>query len=270
MPLSPGRAQTVEVETNTCGQASVEISQPQPVAGTTRVDIQVIRPDHPADGARPGGPAGAGMVVGSGSTLVTWSAPAPPVGIAPPAAIAPPSTFGPPAPPITGPGPLRAPRVEINITGPQQATVGERVHFTVTLTNRGQTTATGLTITDTFDPGLVIEKFPGQNRIRRTIPDDLRPGEFIEIDADFTVAKAGLLGQTVEVTGPGGLRATAQAYITAVQAGTTLPPGPVGPGVPPTPGAAGTLTVRMIAKPGTAEVGDNSARSTLPRSATAC
>ena len=41
------RAQSVEVETNAAGQASVEVSQPQPVAGTTRVDIQVIRPPSP-------------------------------------------------------------------------------------------------------------------------------------------------------------------------------------------------------------------------------
>ena len=56
--VAPGGAQSVEIETNAAGQASVEVSQPQAVAGTTRVDIQVIRPSQPAAPAGPGATAG--------------------------------------------------------------------------------------------------------------------------------------------------------------------------------------------------------------------
>jgi uncharacterized repeat protein (TIGR01451 family) len=150
--------------------------------------------------------------------------------------------------------------VEVKISGPPQATVGQKVRFDITLINRGQTTATGLTITDTFDPGLVNEKAPGRNQMRFLIGDDLRPGTDLATYIEFVVAKAGRLGHTVEVTGAGGLRATAQSSLTAVDSGATVPPGPVGPGLPTQRGAGGAVAVQMIAKPGNMEVGDNSAR----------
>lgn len=64
--FAPDGAQVVEVATNELGQASAEISQHQPAAGTNRIDVQVIRPPALA-GGKP-------LVVGRGVTLKTWSA----------------------------------------------------------------------------------------------------------------------------------------------------------------------------------------------------
>ncbi len=251
----PAGAQTAEVETNASGQASVEIVQREPAAGTNRVDIQVSRP------VQAGAPAGTLTVLGSGSTMVTWSAP----GMGPTAPWAPgiPPTVPPAAavPPFVSPGvPGARPGLEVKIAGPERATVGEKVQFNITLINRGQTTATGLSITDTFDRGLVNELAPGRNMIVRPLPYDLAPNEALELRVDFVVSKAGRLCHNVEVTGAGGLRAMSQSCVTAVEGGAKVPSGPFGPAAPPPSAATGRLTVKMIAKPGTAEVGDSAAR----------
>ena len=64
--FAPDGAQAIEVATNEAGQASAEIFQQQPAAGTNRIDVQVIRPPV-LGGGRP-------LVVGRGVTLKTWSA----------------------------------------------------------------------------------------------------------------------------------------------------------------------------------------------------
>ena len=249
----PAGAQTAEVETSVSGQASVEIVQREPAAGTNRVDIQVMRP------AQAGAPAGTLAVLGSGSTMVTWSAP----GIPPITPSAP--GIWPIVPPVVSPGvPGARPGLEIKIAGPERATVGDKVQFNITLINRGQTTATGLLATDTFDPGLVSEKAPGRNAVTYSLAAyDLAPNEALELRVDFVVTKAGRLCHTVEVTGAGGLRAIAQSCVTAVEGGgraplgSAIPPG-VERAVPPAasvPGATGRLTVKMSADAATATVG---------------
>jgi len=256
----PAGAQTAEVETNASGQASVEIVQRQPAAGTNRVDIQVVRP------AQAGAPAGTLAVLGSGSTMVTWSTPGiPPItpsasGVWPttPSArgIGPTVPFAATVPPVVSPGvPGARPGLEIKIAGPERATVGDKVQFNITLINRGQTTATGLSITDTFDPGLVNELAPGRNTIVRPLPYDLAPNEALELRVDFVVSKAGRLCHNVDVTGAGGLRAMSQSCVTAAEAGAKVPSGPFGPAAPPQPGATGRLTVKMSADAATATVG---------------
>jgi uncharacterized repeat protein (TIGR01451 family) len=65
--FSPDGAQSVEVPTDSAGQASVEIFQKEPRHGVNQISIQVIRPgDLPgANGQR--------FVVGSGTTTKTWT-----------------------------------------------------------------------------------------------------------------------------------------------------------------------------------------------------
>ncbi len=371
--FAPSGAQTVEVETNASGQAIAEILQTRPTAGTNRVDIQVIRPPQI------GVPPGTGFVLGTGSAMVTWSAPGlslrksgPAVGsvnatltyrievsnsgdlpaegvvvadeiplgtsyassnpqgqlvdgrvqwqvgrlgpgerrvfevnlraervgtiapcaeattssglrakdcasttvsLAPPAAVGPPGTLpsfpatppglpstpGPLAPP-TGPWfPGQPPGLEVKVVGPDRATVGDKVTFSIYLTNRGQTTLTGLTISDVFDPGLVHEKARYENEIRRPLPGGIAPGDTVQIDVDFQVAKAGVLSHTVEVTGPAGLRASQKKYLTAVEGqvppfGPT-PPGPTPPGPTPPPGVRDQISLKLSADRTWATVG---------------
>ena len=82
--FAPDGAQTVEIATDATGQAGAEIYQTEPGAGTNRINIQVIRP------AELGGADGKRLVIGSGSTMKTWTSTAP-VATAP-VATPPPST----------------------------------------------------------------------------------------------------------------------------------------------------------------------------------
>lgn len=361
--FAPSGAPTVDVETNAAGQAGAEIVQQRPAAGTSVVAIQVIRP------APIGAPAGMGLVLGAGSTVVTWSAPgiavrktgpavasvgatltyrievsnsgdlpadgvvvtdeipegtsyasssaagqlvagrlqwqlgrlgpgecrslevnvranrAGPlsscaeaatagglrardcvtttVSLTPPGPIVPFTTPGPAVPPAgravppgTFPGVPGAPAgLDVKITGPERATVGEKVRFDITITNRGPTTATGLSIIDKFDQGLVNEQAKQRNEIRSLWNEDLPPGVAAELYVEFLVAKAGRLCHNVEVTGRGGLRAAAQSCVTAVEAGVKPPPGPFGQPPFTSPGAAGRLSVKVASDATTASVG---------------
>jgi uncharacterized repeat protein (TIGR01451 family) len=65
--FSPSGAATAEVLTDQAGQASVEIFQKQPAAGTNNICIQVMRPPD----AR-----GEQLVVFNGTTMKTWTSPA--------------------------------------------------------------------------------------------------------------------------------------------------------------------------------------------------
>ena len=66
-PTAPERRS--KCRTNSAGQASVEIFQKQPAHGTNKICIQVIRPaDTPGAGGKK-------LVVGTGTTTKTWTAP---------------------------------------------------------------------------------------------------------------------------------------------------------------------------------------------------
>ncbi len=66
--FAPDGAKVVEIPTNELGQATAEIFQPVPMAGTNVVSIQVIRPADSATGNQR-------MVMGTGTTSKTWSSP---------------------------------------------------------------------------------------------------------------------------------------------------------------------------------------------------
>lgn len=66
--FGPDGTSSVEVPVDSSGQAAAEIFQPQPLGGSTQVAVQIIRPaDAP-------GASGRQLIVGSGITMVTWSA----------------------------------------------------------------------------------------------------------------------------------------------------------------------------------------------------
>ncbi len=64
--LSGGGQTEVEVPADADGKAAVRVAQPTPHAGTTRIAVEVVKPD-------PGG-LGAGTVVGRKETTVEWTA----------------------------------------------------------------------------------------------------------------------------------------------------------------------------------------------------
>jgi len=158
-----------------------------------------------------------------------------------------------------------APPLDVRILGPDRAYVGELVTFEIVITNRGATTATGIVIKDRYDPGLVHERL--QSPIKRLLGEDLPAGQSKRIGVEFRVARAGRLCQTVEVTGNGGIVATAEACVTATERGgvgvTPAPtaPGPVAPGPTPpgpTPPAGPTGRVSLkVTGPQTGTVGQD-------------
>jgi len=107
-----------------------------------------------------------------------------------------------------------APEVEVRIDGPQQVAVGGKAKFLISITNRGRVPTGKLRIKDRLDPG-----FEHPVAIRGAIEremESLGPGETQEVDVALTATRAGRLCHRVEVIGPEGVRATAQACVTAV------------------------------------------------------
>jgi uncharacterized repeat protein (TIGR01451 family) len=160
--------------------------------------------------------AGEGLTAESSATTNVRTvvvAPAAPSTAAPPITSPPPTTNTPPTtttPPLTTPP--APPKVEIEITGPQTAKLGEDVKFDVQITNRGNTVATGLSVTDRFDKGLQHGADQSPIRPERQL-GDLQPGESKRFALTFRVMQPGNLCHTVEVTGPGGLNVSKQACI---------------------------------------------------------
>ena len=111
---------------------------------------------------------------------------------------------------------IEAPKLEVEIRGPDRAKVGEEVTFEMVVTNRGQVAATDLVIRDSFDPGLEHAEVP-DNRIERKF-GRLEAGASRSIAVAFRVVRAGQLCHEVEVRGPGGVSASARACVEATMA----------------------------------------------------
>jgi uncharacterized repeat protein (TIGR01451 family) len=126
---------------------------------------------------------------------------------------------------------VMAPSVDVKVTGPTQATVGEEVTFEIVITNPSQATATKLLIRDRFDPGLehpaAEKEEAAERRIERDL-GDLAPGQWQRISVTFRVRKTGRLCHVVEVTGANGVQASAQACLTAVEGAARQPAAPSG------------------------------------------
>ena len=93
------------------------------------------------------------------------------------------------------------PTLEVRVTGPDTARLGERVTFAITVTNRGSTPATNVTIKDTFDPGL--EHDVAKSPIDRELGTLAAGSSRDDLGVTFRVTQLGRLCQTVEVTGDG-------------------------------------------------------------------
>ncbi|MEX2119289.1 MAG: DUF11 domain-containing protein [Pirellulales bacterium] len=202
--FAPQGAQMVEVATNALGQAAVELFQTEPAAGTNVVAIEITRP--------PGAPGDQSLVLGSGSTQISWSSP-----VAAPSA--PPAAAGPAAAPAPGPA-APAPVLEARMTGPQRAVIGQEVTFEVVVTNRGATAASGLVIVDRYPPGL--RHAQRGNSIERVL-GDLAPGASRSVAVTFRVAEAGRLCNRAEIHSPLGVLARAEACLTAERAAQADP-----------------------------------------------
>jgi len=145
-------------------------------------------------------------------------------------------------------------KIIVRILGPSSATVGEEVRYEIVIENHGDTTATGLLIKERFDEGL---DYIGDGRgyagaespIKKSLPD-LLPGQGNRVGIAFRVARPGSLCHEVEVTGAGGVLATARACVVAAPGAG--PPATL-PGASPSPGRAEVSVTKT--GPATADVG---------------
>ena len=117
--FSESGTQSIEVASNNAGQAAVQVVQQQAVSGTNEIRIQVLRPDS----------GGRNVVVGQGSTQVTWAT----NGESPP-------TTRPETPAPSGEG------VSIEVQGPEQAAPGSEVTYRIQVSNKSNSTVRGVSV----------------------------------------------------------------------------------------------------------------------------
>ena len=119
-------AQTMEVPTNSNGEAAITVIPQGDFQGTTQVNMQVIRVGRtPSDLPR--------LPVGQGSTTITWAGDA---GGTPPL-----PSPGVPAPGQGGTTPTNTPSLITRVTGPNTADVGASATYQVRVDNLGNGTA---------------------------------------------------------------------------------------------------------------------------------
>jgi uncharacterized repeat protein (TIGR01451 family) len=272
--FAPSGTTAVEVPTDAAGRASVEIVQKDPSPGTSQIRVQLF---HPADQCNPR------YLVRDGCTAVSWSDSKAPA-VMPPGVVLPgPVSTPPPAPterpatippPVASSTPAAVSILEVRVTPRTTAIVGSNVTFSVEITNRGPTTASGVNVSDTYDVGLVPQTNEPIQDPLSTKPigwkaGDLAPGATLQRSITFRVTKPGRLCHRVEAIAADGGRMFADSCVTAEPPATETPrpapPAPVSPVVPapgsvnvnppPVAPAAMPLEVRVAAQPPTATVG---------------
>ena len=129
--------------------------------------------------------------------------------------------------------------LDVRMTGPEQVAVGGEVYFEITVTNRGQSTAADLVVTDRLDPGLEHKEAGGQSVLKRKL-GDLAAGQSKRIGVTLQATRPGRLCHTVEVAGPTVAPAGARACVTVAAA-----PGAGQPGVFPPPGGEQRPTLKV-------------------------
>lgn len=178
----PDGAQAVEVPTDSAGQASVEIFQKEPKHGTNKICIQVIRPgDLPgANGQR--------LVVGSGTTMKTWT----------------------------------AADLAVKKTGPTAGSPGATLMYRIDISNPGDLPAKDVVATEAIPDGLT---YVGSNPPAETVGRQLqwRLGELgarqrRTIDVTYRAERQGSVVNCVEVTAAGGLKVSDCATTTIATA----------------------------------------------------
>ena len=107
----------------------------------------------------------------------------------------------------------RRPVLQVEVTGPRTAEVGEKLAFEIRVTNRGGAAATGLSVTDRFDDGLEFE-LPDEQSPITTPLRDIEPGRTARLIVNFIARRAGQHCHDVTVTGDDNARAATSACVT--------------------------------------------------------
>jgi uncharacterized repeat protein (TIGR01451 family) len=102
--------------------------------------------------------------------------------------------------------------LELRMTGPPTAVVGQKVKYLISLTNRGKQPISNVRLVDTYDLGFQHSDQPSP--IERPV-GDMQPGQMLELAVTFTVVRAGQICHTLQITADGGHAATARGCLTA-------------------------------------------------------
>lgn len=217
----PDGTQAVEVPTNPMGQASVELAQKAPAHGTNRVNIQIIRP-----GELPGA-NGRRLVIGSGSTMATWT----------------------------------AADLAVRICGPTSAALGSTLTYRIEVSNPGELAAKDVVVTQKIPAGLT---FVSSNPVGQPAGQQLqwRLGDVgahqqLVIDVSFRADQQGSVTNCCDVTGADGLKASncITTTIGATAAAPAIAPTTPQPGAPTAVGPT-SLEVKITPASTSAKVGD--------------
>ena len=163
--------------TNAAGQASVEMFQPQPARGTNNITIQVIRPQ---------GPGSPPLVVGSGSTLKTWT----------------------------------AADICVRKTGPKAAAVGATVTYRIEVSNPGDSPVRDVVLADEVPENFsYLSSTPAAELVGKRLQwrfGQLAPGQKQVVELNFRAVQQGSVANCAEVTTAGGLKASDCATTTVM------------------------------------------------------
>lgn len=169
--FAPDGIQVLIVPTDPLGQASVEIMQTEPQAGTSRIGIQIIRP------AVPGTSQTKRLVLGSGITTKTWT----------------------------------SPDLAVRTLGPAQASVGSKIVYSIEVTNPGDLPTRDVTLHGEVPQGTSYtasnpEATPQGRRIEWKL-GELAPRATRTFQAEFRADSAGSANFCAEVRSAEGLSA---------------------------------------------------------------
>jgi uncharacterized repeat protein (TIGR01451 family) len=107
--------------------------------------------------------------------------------------------------------------LDVQLETPAQVAIGEYAKFQIVIVNRGNATARGVIIKDTFSPGLRHPGRPGETAIESDQPFDLAPNESKTRPLTFEVLAEGQQCHTVPVTASDADTVSKQGCVTGLK-----------------------------------------------------
>jgi len=214
--LSGGQSgQVVETTTDANGRASIDVTPTGSAGNTTRINIQLVRPQgfQGSDAPR--------LVIANSTSMINWSGsgndylpPANDLGATP----LPTQPLSQPPPQTPPPATVRRPKLELEIYGDSNAQVGGQVRFEVVIRNQGNAEATQIVLNDRFDEGFGHLQDPNRSlEIQNPGIGNLAAGDSRSVFLNFNVMQPGRLCHTVRVNCNENSEAQKQACVNAAQ-----------------------------------------------------
>lgn len=185
--FSPDGASSIEATTDDAGQAKAEIFQKTPAHGTNQISIEVIRP------AELPGAGGQRTVVGTGSTMNTWTA----------------SDIG------------------VKVSGPSMTQVGSTLTYRLDVSNPGDLPTKNIMVTNILPENLsyISSNLPPSivgKQLQWGLAE-LGPRQRQTIEVNVRAEKEGSVSNCADVMTAGGLKVSDCATTTIVAATTAAP-----------------------------------------------